>query len=68
MDARPAGSSFPATMIQTQTATSNAAVIDRLIKMRRACYALSVELAGARRQLRAVEAELERIKRRPSAV
>jgi hypothetical protein len=40
------------------------AVVERLSRMRVACHALAVELASARRELRAVEAELRRVKQR----
>ena len=40
------------------------AVLERLIRMRGACHALAVELADARRRLRSVEAELQRMKKR----
>jgi hypothetical protein len=39
-------------------------VIERLIRMRVACKALAIELAGARRELKSVQAELRRVKRR----
>jgi hypothetical protein len=43
---------------------SDGAVIERLIRMRVACKALAIELAGARRELKSVQAELRRVKRR----
>jgi hypothetical protein len=46
------------------TDLSDGAVIERLGRMRAACHALAVELASARRELRSVEAELRRVKRR----
>jgi hypothetical protein len=42
---------------------SNGAVVERLARMRAACQALAVELAGTRRELRAAESELRRLKR-----
>lgn len=41
------------------------AVLERLVRMRTACQALAGDLAAARRRLRAVEAELARVKQRP---
>lgn len=43
---------------------SDGAVIERLSRMRVACHALALELAGARRELKSVQAELRRLKRR----
>jgi len=43
---------------------SDGAVIERLTRMRAACHALALELAGARRELKSVRAELRRVKRR----
>jgi hypothetical protein len=43
---------------------SDGAVIERLTRMRAACQALALELAGARRELRSVQAELRRVKQR----
>lgn len=50
------------------TDLSDGAVIERLGRMRAACHALAVELATVRRELRAVEAELRRIKQRHGEV
>jgi hypothetical protein len=44
--------------------TSDGAVIERLIRMRVACKALAIELAETRNELKAVRAELHRVKRR----
>jgi hypothetical protein len=43
---------------------SDGAVIERLARMRAACQALALELAGARRELKTVQAELRRVKQR----
>lgn len=43
---------------------SDGAVIERLSRMRVACQALALELAGARRELKSVQAELRRVKQR----
>ena len=43
---------------------SDGAVIERLTRMRAACQALALELAGARRELKSVQAELRRVKQR----
>jgi hypothetical protein len=43
---------------------SDGAVIERLIRMRVACKALAMELADARRELKAARAELRQLKRR----
>lgn len=43
---------------------SDGAVIERLVRMRTACQALALELAGTRRELRSVQSELRRLKRR----
>jgi len=40
------------------------AVLERLALMRKACHALAIELAQARRRLRAAEAELARLRQR----
>jgi len=45
---------------------SDGAVIERLARMRAACQALALELAGTRRELKVVEAELRRLKQRQS--
>lgn len=45
-------------------AVSEGAMVERLTRMRAACQALAFELAGTRRELRAVELELRRLKRR----
>jgi hypothetical protein len=42
---------------------SDGAVIERLSRMRVACQALALELAGTRRELKTVQAELRRLKR-----
>ena len=42
------------------------AVIDRLVRMRTACQALTAELAVTRRELRAAESELRRLRERQS--
>jgi len=42
---------------------SDGAVIERLTRMRAACQALALELAGTRRELKSVQAELRRVKR-----
>jgi hypothetical protein len=44
--------------------TSDGAIVERLVRMRAACQALASELAGTRRQLKVVEAELRRLKQR----
>lgn len=44
--------------------TSDGAVVERLARMRAACQALALELAGTRRELKIVETELRRLKRR----
>jgi hypothetical protein len=43
---------------------SDGAVIERLVRMRTACQALALELAGTRRELKSVQTELRRLKRR----
>jgi predicted RNA polymerase sigma factor len=43
---------------------SDGAILERLARMRAACQALALELAGTRRELRAVQAELRRVKQR----
>lgn len=43
---------------------SNGAVVERLTRMRAACHALALELAGAKRELRVAQAELRKLKRR----
>jgi len=48
-------------------AVSEGAMVERLTRMRAACQALAFELAGTRRELRAVELELRRLKRRYGA-
>jgi hypothetical protein len=46
------------------SALSNGAVVERLTRMRTACHALALELAGAKRELRAAQAELRKLERR----
>lgn len=43
---------------------SDGAVIERLSRMRVACHALALELAGTRRELKSVQTELRRLKHR----
>ena len=38
------------------------AIVERLARMRAACQALALELAGARRELKAAKSELRRLK------
>jgi hypothetical protein len=42
---------------------SDGAIIERLSRMRVACQALALELAGTRRELKSVQTELRRLKR-----
>ena len=42
---------------------SDGALLERMSQMRRACEGLAADLALARRRLRLLEAELERVKR-----
>lgn len=44
------------------SALGDGAVLERLTRMRKACHALALELAQARRRLRAAEAELARLR------
>jgi hypothetical protein len=43
---------------------TDGALLERLMRLRAACQALATELAGTRRKLRSVEAELYELKRR----
>jgi hypothetical protein len=43
---------------------SDGAIVERLARMRAACQALALELAGTRRELKIVETELRKLKRR----
>lgn len=45
------------------SALGDGAVLERLVRMRRACHALAIELAQTRRQLRIAEAELHKLRR-----
>ncbi|NLT06600.1 MAG: hypothetical protein GXY03_09840 [Solirubrobacterales bacterium] len=69
---RPAPSRSPSTparrdAVRLASGVSEGALVERLIRMRTACQALAFELAGTRRELRAVELELRRLKRRYGA-
>ena len=53
-----------ATPADRPSVASDGAVVERLARMRAACQALALELAGTRRELKVVEAELRRLKQR----
>lgn len=65
--ARRSSSAAPRDAARLASGVSEGAMVERLIRMRAACQALAFELAGARRELRAVELELRRLKRRYGA-
>ena len=60
----PAPPTTPVARFGGASQISDGAMLERLMRMRGACHALAVELAQSRRRLRAVEAELQRLKER----